>query len=161
MALPVCGGRAASGAGPAALALRAVAAVLVVAGVGVQVLGVAKHPNRYTVMFRDHVLPGLPDYGVAYGGAPARAYWRHFGGPEAGRQLDRPPPLPPAAGAGRAGGRAGSGAGGGGRRATGAWATPSPRTGALIAALRRCPGGAASPSPSTPATGITAGAASA
>jgi hypothetical protein len=77
------------------VALRAVAAVVVVAGIGVQALGVAKHPNRYTVMFRDHVLPGLPDYGVAYGGAPARAYWRHFGGPEAGRQLDRPP-LPPA-----------------------------------------------------------------
>ena len=82
------------------LALRAMAAVLVVAGVGVQVLGVAKHPNRYTVMFRDHVLPGLPAYGVAYGGAPARAYWRHFGGPEAGRQLDRPPLPPLAAGGG-------------------------------------------------------------
>ena len=84
-------------------ALRAAATALVVAGIGVQTLGVAKHPNRYTVMFRDHVLPGLADYGVAYGGAPARAYWRHFGGPEAGRQLDRPPPLPLAVEAGAPG----------------------------------------------------------
>ena len=74
--------------------LRAGVAVLVVAGVAVQVLGVAKHPNRYTVMFRDHLLPGLPAYGAPLGGAPALAYWRHFGGPEAGRQLARPPLLP-------------------------------------------------------------------
>jgi hypothetical protein len=71
--------------------LRAGAVGLLAAGVAVQVLGVAKHPNRYTVMFRDHILPQLPDYGVALGGPRAVAYWRHFGGPEAGRQLVRPP----------------------------------------------------------------------
>ena len=48
--------------------LRAGVAVLVVAGVAVQVLGVAKHPNRYTVMFRDHILPGLPAYGAPWVG---------------------------------------------------------------------------------------------
>ena len=67
------------------------AVVLVALSVGVQVLGVAKHPNQYTVMFRDHVAPQLADYGKAYGGPAAEAYWRHFGGPEAYRQLDRPP----------------------------------------------------------------------
>jgi hypothetical protein len=87
---------------------RAGAAALLVAGIGVQVLGVAKHPNRYTVMFRDHVLPQLPDYGVAYGGARAAAYWRHFGGPEAGRQLVRPLDVAPS-GPAPAGGAAGPG----------------------------------------------------
>jgi hypothetical protein len=75
----------------AARAARAAAAALVALSVGVQLLGVAKHPNQYTVMFRDHVAPALPEYGRAYGGAAATAYWRHFGGPEAHRQLHRPP----------------------------------------------------------------------
>ncbi|MDQ3702352.1 MAG: hypothetical protein M3442_15745, partial [Chloroflexota bacterium] len=67
--------------------LRWGAAGLLVAGVAVQALGVAKHPNRYSVMFRDHILPQLTDYGATLGGGHALAYWRHFGGPEAGRQL--------------------------------------------------------------------------
>lgn len=67
--------------------LRRVAVGLLVAGVAVQALGVAKHPNRYTVMFRDHILPQLTDYGATLGGGHALAYWRHFGGPAAGRQL--------------------------------------------------------------------------
>ncbi|HEX2034338.1 MAG TPA: hypothetical protein VHS99_09145, partial [Chloroflexota bacterium] len=54
--------------------LRLGAAGLLLAGVGVQLLGVAKHPNRYMVMFRDHILPDLPDYGVELGGSHARAY---------------------------------------------------------------------------------------
>jgi hypothetical protein len=58
---------------------------------GVQLLGVAKHPNLYTVMFRDHVAPALSEYGRALGGPPADAYWQHFGGPGASRQLVRPP----------------------------------------------------------------------
>jgi hypothetical protein len=69
---------------------RSIAAVLVFAGVAVQVVGVTKHPNLYTVMFRDHIAPALPDYGVALGGVPAEVYWRHFGGPGATRQLSRP-----------------------------------------------------------------------
>ncbi|HET7771998.1 MAG TPA: hypothetical protein VFN74_24715, partial [Chloroflexota bacterium] len=64
---------------------------LVVLSVGVQALGVFKHPNLYAVMFRDHVLPGLPEYGRQLGGPASGGYWRHFGGPEAGRQLARPP----------------------------------------------------------------------
>lgn len=72
--------------------LRRGAAGLLAAGILVQGLGVAKHPNRYTVMFRDHILPQLPDYGVALGGRRALAYWRHFGGPQADRQLARPAP---------------------------------------------------------------------
>jgi hypothetical protein len=71
-------------------ALRRLVLALGVAGLGVQALGVAKHPNLYTVMFRDHILPALPDYGAPFGGPPAMAYWRHFGGPGASRQLDRP-----------------------------------------------------------------------
>jgi hypothetical protein len=71
-------------------------AALLAAGILVQLIGVAKHPNRYTVMFRDHILPYLVDDGVAYGGARAQAYWRHFGGPEAGRQLARPTDVRPA-----------------------------------------------------------------
>jgi hypothetical protein len=60
-------------------------------------LGVAKHPNLFGVMYRDHILPSLTDYGAALGGPPAIAYWRHFGGPGAFRQLVRPPvaALPP------------------------------------------------------------------
>ena len=69
---------------------RAAAAILVAASVVIQLLGVAKHPNLYTVMFRDHVQPGLPEYGRGFGGPPADAYWRHFGGPDADRQLQRP-----------------------------------------------------------------------
>ena len=69
---------------------RSLAVILGVAGLVAQLLGVAKHPNLYTIMFRDHILPALPDYGAPLGGPPALAYWRHFGGPQAGRQLDRP-----------------------------------------------------------------------
>jgi hypothetical protein len=75
-----------------AVHLRAVLAMLLAGGVMVQLLGVAKHPNLYPIMFRDHILPFLPDYGAPLGGPPALAYWRHFGGPEAGRQLARPAP---------------------------------------------------------------------
>ena len=69
---------------------RWAATALVVVSVGVQALGALKHPNLYAVMFRDHVLPGLPEYGRQLGGPAAAGYWRHFGGPEAGRQLARP-----------------------------------------------------------------------
>jgi hypothetical protein len=72
-------------------ALRLAVLGLVAFGVVAQMLGVAKHPNLYTIMFRDHVLPSLPDYGAPLGGPPAMAYCQHFGGPGAGRQLDRPP----------------------------------------------------------------------
>jgi hypothetical protein len=71
--------------------LKAGALALLIIGVGVQLLGVLKHPNLYPIMFRDHLLPALPDDGAALGGLPSLVYWRHFGGPEAGRQLVRPP----------------------------------------------------------------------
>ncbi|MGI8424676.1 MAG: hypothetical protein ACR2NO_11310 [Chloroflexota bacterium] len=71
-------------------AARLGAGILVVLSVGVQMLGVLKHPNLYLVMFRDHVLAGLPDYGSRLAGSAAQGYWQHFGGPEAGRQLSRP-----------------------------------------------------------------------
>jgi hypothetical protein len=71
--------------------LAAVALVVTITGVAVQVLGVAKHPNLYPIMFRDHVLPSLADYGVDLDGVAARAYWAHFGGPRASMQLMRPP----------------------------------------------------------------------
>ena len=86
LALPVVDRARRAGGWP-----RWATAALAVAGFGVQILAVAKHPNLYTIMFRDQVLPALPDYGAPLGGPPALAYWRHFGGPQAGRQLDRPP----------------------------------------------------------------------
>ena len=87
LSLPILERLFRGGSRPAALALGA----LVALSVGVQTLGVLKHPNLYSVMFRDHVLAGLPEYGRHLGGAPAEGYWRHFGGPEASRQLVRPP----------------------------------------------------------------------
>src|SRR6266542_2046715 len=77
-------GGARRGAARAAIGLTALSA-------GIQLLGVLKHPNLYTVMFRDHIAPALHDYGQALGGATARDYWLHFGGPAAARQLVRPP----------------------------------------------------------------------
>ncbi len=74
--------------------LKAGALTLLVIGAGVQLLGVLKHPNLYPIMFRDHLLPALPDGGAALGGLPSLVYWRHFGGPESGRQLVRPPDDP-------------------------------------------------------------------
>src|SRR5207244_10168119 len=65
-------------------------AALCVVSAGVQLLGVAKHPNLYTVMFRDHIAPQLVEYGRSLGGPAADGYWRHFGGPIAARQLSRP-----------------------------------------------------------------------
>ncbi|MBI3970045.1 MAG: hypothetical protein HY332_02040 [Chloroflexi bacterium] len=70
--------------------LRVAGVALLAAGIGVQVLGVAKHPNLYAVLFRDHILPALPAYGAPLGGPAAERYWRHFAGPDADRQLDRP-----------------------------------------------------------------------
>lgn len=71
--------------------LRLAASAVLLLGIGVQLLGVAKHPNKYTVMFRDHILPQLADYGAPLGGPAALAYWRHFGGPDMDRLLVRPP----------------------------------------------------------------------
>ncbi|HEU5318052.1 MAG TPA: hypothetical protein VFX49_18210, partial [Chloroflexota bacterium] len=65
-------------------------AALLVISVAAQLLGALKHPNLYTVMYRDHVAPKPPSYGYALGGPPAEGYWRHFGGPAAARQLTRP-----------------------------------------------------------------------
>ena len=71
-------------------AARGAAIGLTALSAGAQLLGVLKHPNLYTVMFRDHVAPALRSYGQALGGTPARSYWMHFGGPVAARQLVRP-----------------------------------------------------------------------
>jgi hypothetical protein len=91
LALPVLARATATVPDRLGRAVRRLAHVLLIAGIGVQLLGVAKHPNLFGVMYRDHILPRLPDYGASLGGPPAIAYWRHFGGPGAFRQLARPP----------------------------------------------------------------------
>ena len=93
LALPVLA-RATGGRAPWRAAARAAVAVTLLAGIGVQAVGVLKHPNAYTIMFRDHVAPQLPSYGVAQGGALARAHVAYWGQSKAPSELLRPPGTP-------------------------------------------------------------------
>jgi hypothetical protein len=63
--------------------------VLAVVSVGVQLLGLAKDPERYPAMVREFVVPTLPDGGSRLGG---RDYWLARGGPGLGRALQDPDP---------------------------------------------------------------------
>lgn len=77
-------------------ALIAVAGTFMI-GVGVNVLGVLKHPNAYTIMFRDHVAPQLAEYGAGDVGisAPlANAYLDYFRRAKSTSELVRPPGSP-------------------------------------------------------------------
>ncbi|MBI3970046.1 MAG: hypothetical protein HY332_02045 [Chloroflexi bacterium] len=65
------------------IALAALAAV----SVCVQVLAIAKDPERYPAIVREFVVPALPDYGSAFGG---RDYWLARGGPGLSRALVDP-----------------------------------------------------------------------
>jgi hypothetical protein len=64
------------------------------AGLGINGLGVLKHLNAYTIMFRDHIAPQLPEYGAAQGGALARTYVDYFRQAKATTELVRPPGVP-------------------------------------------------------------------
>jgi hypothetical protein len=57
---------------------------LAIVSVGVQLLGLAKDPERYPAMVREFVVPALPDGGSRLGG---RDYWLARGGPGLGRAL--------------------------------------------------------------------------
>mgnify|MGYP003352868533 CR=1 FL=1 len=59
-------------------AARVAVAACLMAGLGVNALAILKHPNAYTIMFRDHVAPQLTGYGVGQGGILARTYVQHF-----------------------------------------------------------------------------------
>ena len=77
-------------------ALIAVAGTFMI-GVGVNVLGVLKHPNAYTIMFRDHVAPQLAEYGAGDVGisAPlAHTYLDYFRRAKSTSELVRPPGSP-------------------------------------------------------------------
>ncbi len=73
---------------------RVAVVVSFLAGVGVNGLGVLKHPNAYTIMFRDHIAPQLPEYGAAQGGPLARTYVDYFRQAKAPTELVRPPGVP-------------------------------------------------------------------
>ena len=73
---------------------RVAVAACLMAGLGVNALAILKHPNAYTIMFRDHVAPQLTGYGVGQGGILARTYVQHFRQERAPSELVRPPGTP-------------------------------------------------------------------
>jgi len=70
-------------------AARVALLLLALGSAGVQLLGVAKDPEQYPAIVRQHVVPFLPDDGSIYGG---RDYWQARGGPGLDRALQDPDP---------------------------------------------------------------------
>ncbi|HET7771437.1 MAG TPA: hypothetical protein VFN74_21885, partial [Chloroflexota bacterium] len=66
---------------------RAALCALAVVSLGVQLLGIAKDPETYPTMVREHVVRALPDLGSQLGG---RDYWLARGGPGLARALVHP-----------------------------------------------------------------------
>lgn len=64
------------------------------AGLAVQTEIVLKHPNAYSIMFRDHISPKLDDYGIAVGGTLASAYADYHRVEKAPSELVSPPGAP-------------------------------------------------------------------
>jgi hypothetical protein len=75
-------------------AARFAVAASLIAGLGVNALAILKHPNSYTIMFRDHIAPQLAGYGVGQGGFLARAYVEYFRREKVPSELVRPPGTP-------------------------------------------------------------------
>ena len=65
------------------------------AGLAVQTEVVLKHPNAYSIMFRDHISPELDDYGIAIGGTLASTYADYYRVEKASSELVPPPGAPP------------------------------------------------------------------
>ncbi len=65
------------------------------AGLAVQTEAVLKHPNAYSIMFRDHISPQLDDYGIAFGGTLASTYADYYRAEKARSELVSPPGAPP------------------------------------------------------------------
>jgi hypothetical protein len=66
---------------------RAALAALAIVSLGVQLLGVAKDPETFPEMVREHVVRALPDFGSRLGG---RDYWEARGGAGIARALVDP-----------------------------------------------------------------------
>jgi hypothetical protein len=94
IALPIVNHAVGAARGAGRDVARVALAVLFVAGLGVNSLAVLKHPNAWTIMFRDHLAPQLEAYGAAHGGTLARAYVAYFRQAKASTELVRPPSMP-------------------------------------------------------------------
>lgn len=64
------------------------------AGLAVQTEVVLKHPNAYSIMFRDHIAPELDGYGIAVGGTLASTYAEYYRVEKARSELVSPPGAP-------------------------------------------------------------------
>ena len=64
------------------------------AGLAIQTEVVLKHPNAYSIMFRDHISPELDDYGIAIGGTLASTYADYYRIEKARSELVSPPGAP-------------------------------------------------------------------
>ncbi len=64
------------------------------AGLAVQMEVVLKHPNAYSIMFRDHISPELDGYGIAVGRTLASTYAEYYRVEKARSELVSPPGAP-------------------------------------------------------------------
>ena len=80
--------------GPGSRMARVAVGICLVGGLGVNALGVLKHPNAYSIMFRDHVAPQLTGYGADAGGILARTYVQYFRQERVPSELERPAGTP-------------------------------------------------------------------